>query len=326
MTNESGNSGERERTSPSHGRLRRKSTGAAQSLTFRPDDFQPANVILDILRTRQPPPTLYHYTDTSGLVGIVQDETLWLSHTRFLNDRSESEYARDLVANILRQRRETTDDSRVEEFLKDAEDRAPAMYEGTDLYVVCFCEEGDLLSQWRGYSKGAGMFSLGFASDTLSQPGGVGRVQYSLFPIVYRPDEQRRIINEMITRGTRRHLMQIQSGTKDDPLDPVTVLMLALGICMIFFKDESFGAEREWRTVVLKPSGDADPPVRFRTHPWYPMPYVEMYYEDGQLPLVEVMCGPAPEPDLAIRSVELLLRENGYGSVPATESRIPLRW
>jgi len=37
---------------------------------------------------------LWHYTDASGLMGIVEHERLWATQTSFLNDSTELEYGR----------------------------------------------------------------------------------------------------------------------------------------------------------------------------------------------------------------------------------------
>jgi hypothetical protein len=45
---------------------------------------------------------LYHYTTWDGLLGILQTQTLWATHYRFLNDYSEIVLFRDkLVSWIL---------------------------------------------------------------------------------------------------------------------------------------------------------------------------------------------------------------------------------
>ena len=35
------------------------------------------------------PKTIYHYTTRAGLQGILQSNTLWASHSQFLNDPAE---------------------------------------------------------------------------------------------------------------------------------------------------------------------------------------------------------------------------------------------
>jgi hypothetical protein len=43
------------------------------------------------------PPLLYHYTDATGLLGIVQSRAIWATHIRYLNDAQEFDYAADLA-------------------------------------------------------------------------------------------------------------------------------------------------------------------------------------------------------------------------------------
>ena len=49
---------------------------------------------------REPlPEKVFHYTDSSGLLGILNSGVLWATHYRFLNDSSELKYIFDLEAS-----------------------------------------------------------------------------------------------------------------------------------------------------------------------------------------------------------------------------------
>ena len=50
------------------------------------------------------PKTIYHYTTRAGLQGILQSNTLWASHSQFLNDPAELNYAHGLVTTELQRR------------------------------------------------------------------------------------------------------------------------------------------------------------------------------------------------------------------------------
>jgi hypothetical protein len=39
-----------------------------------------------------------------------------------------------------------------------------------EVYAACFCTDGDLLSQWRGYTGRGGRYALVFRSEALSTP------------------------------------------------------------------------------------------------------------------------------------------------------------
>ena len=312
-----------ETPTPAKQRRRRK-----ESHTYTERDFQPFAIIQEILENQKPPDVLYHYTGTAGLVGILESSTLRLSHVSYLNDRSEMVYAKELIADVVRQRRESATDERVERFLHDVESLIAGMFQGIDLYVSCFCEDGDLLSQWRGYSRGAGMYAISFSSGSLHNPGSAEVAPFSLYPVVYKPEEQRRIINAIIDNGKRRYLLGIKGPTTPDGreiFDAKGLVTFSLSACLIFFKHSSFEAEQEWRIVFVKTT-EAAIPVFFRPDPWYPTPFTEAHFGKGSLPLAEIKCGPAPEPQLAMRAVEMLLSENDYSDVAVTESKIPLRW
>ncbi|MCT4574068.1 DUF2971 domain-containing protein, partial [Bacillus thuringiensis] len=57
-------------------------------------------------------------------------------------------------------------------------------------YVVSFCGDGDLLSQWRGYS-GSGGFAIGFDAAALMERWGRAGLGL-LMPVVYSSDEDLR--------------------------------------------------------------------------------------------------------------------------------------
>ena len=73
---------------------------------------------------------LYHYTPFSKLFDILEGDSFWASRSRFSNDSTED---RILGKDWIEEQQ----------------------YYG-DNYIVCFCEHGDILSQWRGYCPNGG--------------------------------------------------------------------------------------------------------------------------------------------------------------------------
>jgi hypothetical protein len=105
---------------------------------------------------RSPPSTLYHYTTPAGLLGIVENNKLWATHINYLNDATELGYARDL----LRQPSRATSGRLVPPRASSCTEPATFDVSKTmDVFVSCFCEDGDLLSH------GAGMPRLGRLFD-----------------------------------------------------------------------------------------------------------------------------------------------------------------
>jgi len=103
------------------------------------------------------PKHVYHYTTVDGLKGIVATGSLFATEITFLNDSSELAYANQHIRKyaasadsshlgrlLLTELNETLDAGRV------------------DLYVSCFCDSGDLLSQWRAYAAQGAGYALEF--------------------------------------------------------------------------------------------------------------------------------------------------------------------
>ena len=144
---------------------------------------------------------IYHYTDARGLLGILSGSELWLTDVMFLNDREELAYSAAVIREQIEKRIESLRPqikgpmggdpigSQVSVLSGLLENLDPEHLRGdSSLYahVACFCKDGDLLSQWRGYSGGVGGFAIGFdpellQPDSASWDGPVLRdVQYGL--------------------------------------------------------------------------------------------------------------------------------------------------
>lgn len=95
------------------------------------------------------PDFLYHYTSGQGLHGILSTGSMWGTNHSFMNDRSEFEYGLNLLRTAIADRVKTTGAPEVRLVLDEAVRFLNAGHD--DLYLTCFCEAADLLSQWRGY-------------------------------------------------------------------------------------------------------------------------------------------------------------------------------
>lgn len=78
----------------------------------------------------------YHYTSLDSFWKIVENDTFRATHVRFSNDSQEYKIGERVVGEILGNKETGNVDSMNKNF-----------------FAVCFCERGDLLSQWREYGK-----------------------------------------------------------------------------------------------------------------------------------------------------------------------------
>ena len=134
------------------------------------------------------PQTLFHYTSTSGLLGILEQRALWASELRYLNDSVELTYGYQLLLSEARTR--TRSSAQNAEILTQLEHWLEHRSRfGPMVFVAAFTGDGNLLSQWRAYCPPAGGVSFGVASRHLDQVCSANR--FSLARCVYSTDEHR---------------------------------------------------------------------------------------------------------------------------------------
>ena len=291
---------------------------------------------------------LYHYTDAQGLLGIIESQELWASHAAFLNDSTELTYTRGVLSAVTEQFR---NDFRVTAPILDyavdafaATEKYPAnerrtaavisILESTstmaadmfDVYVSCFCEHGDLLSQWRGYPSSGGGYALGLRSEAIRRRG-------TLLRVIYDEATQRRLLHDLLAPVVEAVASQ-PNEERDiwDVLGTEHLARVAMSLqkCSFCFKHPGFAEESEWRLVMLS-NHDANahtdehrPDVRpIRTGL---LPYLKLPLDIDAV--AKIVVGPSSHPSLAADAARLLLRNAGHDREAhgmVTHSTIPLR-
>jgi len=140
------------------------------------------------------PETLYHYTDVAGLMGILGTQQLWASHAGLLNDESELTLTLGLLNEIIRREPELGDSNPAADTLMI--NVASNLWYFYDAYIVCFCTEGDLLSQWRGYARPGG-YSIGLDPNTFPH---TTLTNLDLIPVRYDANAHVERVRELVKR------------------------------------------------------------------------------------------------------------------------------
>ena len=287
----------------------------------------------EIYSNQQPEPKLlYHYTSSYGLINIVESKKLWMTHAYYLNDSQEMKHSEGLVTDYVNEISSTLTNEEKELVGRFHSSLEIIPVEGR-VYVTCFCENGDLLSQWRAYGNNGSGYSIGI------NPKHIGQYQNKktlLRKVLYDPGEQRRLIklvidevlelwrslsptyatNEMTTDA----LMKILASFLENHLSEFT----------FYFKHEAFKEEREWRAIEFLDSEDDIDSIRLRTSGSLLIPYAESNlcsFDDDFpiLPIEEVIYGPTLLDDLTEASVHTLLQKNNLSHVEVRRSLAPYR-
>ena len=143
--------------------------------------------------------TLYHYCTAETFMLITKNRTLRLSSLQNSNDRAEGQY----ILSILNRALELSEHFKT----PDEIERQMEQYQrqvGDDGLGFCLSEEGDLLSQWRGYGDNGKGFAIGFDRDKLKSLQGINsnqrRVHLTLSKLTYDIEESVNIVRRLIDK------------------------------------------------------------------------------------------------------------------------------
>lgn len=270
-------------------------------------------------------PGLFHYTDASGLLGILRNSTLRASDQRFLNDAQEAIYGQDLFQAALKS---TSNPALVaghplhewaEGFgeVFDRYKRLVAEELGSpkfSVYVACFCESGDLLSQWRAYGSDHG-YAIEVRREALEAAlEKVPTIAKAITQVRYGGAAAASVVSDAM-----------QEVSRDTNLGHVGVhahyMALRLTGMLAAVKHPGFEEEREWRLIA---AFEFDPPelVRFRASAMAVIPYIEIGLPSDAI--ISVRVGPGRYVAVREQGVRRLLQALS-SKAEVLISEVPLR-
>ena len=268
---------------------------------------------------------IHHYTDSGGLLGIIESKKIRATNVWFMNDSVEATFGWERIERFLVSK--TPSSARESEVIQLALKALHGIRDTNnfaDSYIACFSEKENDLSQWRAYGRGKG-FSIGFDSDELDQLAQAVN-STGILPatrkVAYTDPVQDYILQ---TNYQQQVLSQLASGTNSGALAGAFMVMATISAPSL--KHPAFEAEDEWRLqFFLDKSTDK---VRFRDSTMGVTPYIEMpLCKPGSSTIAcmkEVRVGPQRHPDEALRAAQQLLIRNGLNAVAVKPSTIPLR-
>src|SRR5260370_26658051 len=159
---------------------------------------------LDQLRpSHDVPQQLYHYTEQKRLMGILDSKRLWATDITYLNDSMELRYGFEIISSVIGSKIAEGYDE-LKSFLEDVKLYVNLNSASTTAYVTCFCEDGNLLSQWRAYANHGAGYSIGIEAKALVgiEYEGPGRLitETLLRKVLYDRATQEQLVKNTIDR------------------------------------------------------------------------------------------------------------------------------
>lgn len=187
---------------------------------------------------------IYHYCSIETFLSILQNCTLRLTDIEKSNDFAERVYMetciQDELIKLLNKKASNND---IEVFIKDW---CQILYESSNLYACCFSEDGDLLSQWRGYADNGFGVSIGFSKNILEERNEekyglkFQKVSYNILEHEQFAKKQAQVIEKCLEKKN------IYSAIAE-----VFENNIEINSCM---KNPAFVEEKEWRlSIAMNP-------------------------------------------------------------------------
>ena len=282
---------------------------------------------------REPEQLVWHYTNASGFLGILQSATLYATQVAALNDSNETRYATRLFNAAIKDLIvETDNDTDGVSFLKFVlecikEDPDTPTHAISKFFVTCFSADEDDVTQWDRYG-GENGYAIGFyASGLFRDPTS------QLYRVIYDQDKHLKATKD-IARAT---LTFYREGLTEErllaPQEWAHVFFAAWDEWVYklapLVKDRNWRAENEYRIVhELKASEFHQ--VRFVQKKTMLARYLPLdtpawvKRRSTLLPIAKIYIGPGNHPVVTKVSVKLLLEQMGYADVPVETTRSTL--
>jgi hypothetical protein len=222
---------------------------------------------------------VYHYTDMQAFGGMVERTGLWATDFRYLNDSRELTYTWEPFVQRLR---DLSADEGPHAASYAAQLKALELMNSTDLmlyddsiFVACFTELDDAVSQWSRYGANGHGVAMGFDSEAIQAlkapffnhaPGGEllpvtdqnkRHVDWPAYlqKVKYGDEERDQLVDGLLGIVERICEDEESSGHFDHNVGNCIFQTTAMVYRLPLIKHDAFADELEWRVTIAEHMG-----------------------------------------------------------------------
>ncbi len=269
---------------------------------------------------------LYHYTKSNGVQGILKDRAFYATKSNFLNDINEMVYTLKVVDAVL----EEIPKKRWRHMLRECLLACSYLIERQSFFVTSFSVDPDSITLWSEFGDKTG-YNLEFnGKELIRQIEEKRKVVYHGY-LIYSKKKQKSIVRTLLFDQIPRRfglsladLMEgAESGQKSEMFHKFCrVFIKTISIYSLFFKQEEFAVEQEYRMVFK----ERDPKAIFlREKDGFLLPYILVDIGKEKKFIKKITVAPKNHVDLARAGMEFFTRHYGY-EVEVCLSKIHLRY
>ena len=271
--------------------------------------------------------SLYHYTKVSSLMNILKTRSLFATKSSFLNDTNEMDYIIHVTADVIRK---LSNQAWIDLLMKHVVNTMEE-YKRHDTFVLSLSTDKDSITLWSEFGEQTG-YSVAFDGEKLIDEIDKAQEIYCHGCCIYSETLQDELVHNLITQQipvkegmSFPEIMNEAMHDEDCKVfqDYCHRLHKILNAYAMFFKQQEFEAEKEYRIVFRNPDKKK---ILFREKEGFLLPYIVIDLSDQKrLPLSRITVAPKNHTDLARKGMIQYLDSLGY-DVPVELSRLKLRY
>lgn len=305
-------------------------------------------------------PTLYHYTSADSFYKIFKNSNagcfIRFTDVRFLNDKTETQivverlrefindremkyrYCKEVVNNFLLRKCSAEEHETLSMNSLNISNHTDLKFVEKRSFVFCMSENGDSLHMWnyyihnndyQGYNIGFDLMKFIKAYDKTKESNIYDPIMFFWGPVLYEKESQFKELEKLCDK--------IEATKKDGMIFSLSQLYRYIRSYGMFFKDESFSDEKEYRILISLSEHLTNRDRSNYTNQFNQKIKLDFYERRGTIvpclmvpidisAIQRVTIAPTMEKELVLLGVKEYLEVNGIDVPNIMSSKIPIRY
>jgi hypothetical protein len=297
---------------------------------------------------------IYHYTSPRGLYSILDNSTIRFTDCQFLNDKSEyTHIKKPLIKAFEEMKKDLHNDfeSSVMDLLNNNFEQDDIKIAGKSsklslqfikkrYYVFCSSTTQDSLGMWNYYVKGGNYqgYNIGLSiSKLLDCFSTITNPEIDVFygKVIYKERDQINLLKDLLLKADQDLEDKLRQATSSEDIilseqEIIGEVLTFIENYRLFFKDEAFSNEKEYRFVLKLPleftPNESDPiSIGFDVKNGVFTPFCVLSIRKENT-IDSIMLSPMLESELAEQGLKRYLKLQGFSSITIGQSKVPIRY
>lgn len=296
----------------------------------------------------------YHYTSPVGAKAILESHSIRFTDCQFLNDKSEYVHIHKPLFQAMIEIQEDLFDQSIPDMIRDMfndnyETERLVLIPRSDInpklkfrfikqryYIFCTSEQKDALNMWNYYIKGGNYqgYNLGLAANSILKSFSDFKkenIELLYGKVLYTVSEQVKYLKDGILNIDRSLQDEVSGVNNIESYDKAKGQILEfLEGARLFFKDEAFKGEEEFRYVIKLPTDYMKKDhsvlnVGYDVKGGVIVPHCSLIIDKASLKSITL--SPMLDKELAKQGIKRFLADCSYEEEPEiNQSSIPIRY